>query len=500
MKNKIIYLIHVLTILSTIWSGNLFAQIPVRKGPVSAIEIEKALSVVNQNMDSINAHQDYIYKMGLNNPLLLSQYRGWISKYPQKLSIPLSLGTAYYKAEMSQAKEFLLRAAKLAPNNAQIWYMLSADAFNRGESTLQSKYLLKATSVEPSNAAYAYYYLTTFKDVDQDVYRKKAIEFINRFPTDSQGAQVLYWLGEDATDLNEKIDYFEKLRKSYPPKEYKWTTYGMTSLADAYLQTDPEKALILINTMGDNKDWQLRKQAALQLIKIKELEKQKNYKAAVIEFDELILPRFNYIDEFITLKKASLQEKAGDVKTAYDSLIEKAAKLPTDSMNNAIENFGKKLGKSDRQVNDDIKTAIAKTASLASPFKLGLYTGRDSLDLNSLKGKVVLITFWFPACGPCRAEFPYFQSVINKLNNTDIAYLGINVYPDQDPYVLPFLKNSKFSFIPLRGSADFALKNFGVKSEPTNFLIDKQGKIAFKNFTIDQKNQRSLELMIRSLL
>ncbi|MGZ3822711.1 MAG: hypothetical protein ACXVB6_19105 [Mucilaginibacter sp.] len=70
----------------------------------------------------------------------------------------------------------------------------------------------------------------------------------------------------------------------------------------------------------------------------------------------------------------------------------------------------------------------------------------------------------------------------------------------QDPYVVPFLQNTKYSFIPLRGTAEFARNNYGVEGEPENFLIDKDGKIIFKNFRIDNNNHRTLELMISSLL
>ncbi|MGZ3929511.1 MAG: TlpA disulfide reductase family protein, partial [Mucilaginibacter sp.] len=122
------------------------------------------------------------------------------------------------------------------------------------------------------------------------------------------------------------------------------------------------------------------------------------------------------------------------------------------------------------------------------------------LNLKDLKGKVVLLTFWFPGCGPCRAEFPHFQAVINKFIGKDLVYIGINVSPLQDPYVVPFLQNTKYSFIPLRGTAEFARNNYGVEGEPENFLIDKDGKIIFKNFRIDNNNHRTLELMISSLL
>jgi thiol-disulfide isomerase/thioredoxin len=500
MTKLLRFTIPIILLAAICYCGQVSAQIPTRKGPAPAQEIEKALAVVTQHMDSIRAHKAYIYKMGLNNPLLIPQYKAWMKKYPQNITIPLSIGTVYYNAEMSQAREFLLQAAEIEPQNAKIWYMLSADAFNRGETALQTGYIEKATLYDPSDARYAFGYLASFKDGNPEIYKQKAIEFVTRFPKNERGAQVLYWLGEGAVNVDEKIQYLEQLRKTYPPKQFTWSSAGMTGLADAYLQTDPKKALVLIDEMGGEKDWQMRKGLANLLIQVSELEQKKNYNEAAIELNKVKLPHLNYIDEFITLKKASLQAKTGDIKLAYDSLANKFAKLPTERLDSALKLYGKEIGKDATQIKDDINAIRASNAPAAYPFNLGLYGSKDSLSLNNLKGKVVLLTFWFPGCVPCRDEFPHFESVINKFKGKDIVYIGINVSPEQDPYVAPFMKNTGYSFIPLRGNQEFADKRFGVQGEPENFLIDKGGKILFKGFRIDQKNQRTLEMMIASLL
>jgi len=165
----------------------------------------------------------------------------------------------------------------------------------------------------------------------------------------------------------------------------------MIDLADIYLQTDPEKALVLINEMGDDKDWQLRKQVAGWLLQINKLEREQNYTAAIIILNQVKLPAYNQVKDFIALKKAALLEKAGDVKAAYDSLLVKFAKLPTDQLDTALELYGKKIGKDKVQVAKDIETMRNSTAVAAYPFELGLYTGNGKLNLKDLKGKVVFI-------------------------------------------------------------------------------------------------------------
>jgi len=339
----------------------------------------------------------------------------------------------------------------------------------------------------------------SFEDSDPN-YKQKVFDFIKHFPANEKGAQLLYMLAENTINTSNRINYFEQLRKLYPPQKFRWSASGMPHLADDYLQTDLNKARELIDEMGDEKDWKLRKQVVESLIQVNKLEESQNYKDAATELTKLLLPEYNYISDFIALKQSYLLDKAGNTKAAYDSLAVKFAPAPTDQFNDALELYGKKLGMDKEHVARNIETLRYSVAAPAYPFELERYNNNEKLSLESLKGKVVLVTFWFPACTPCRAEFPHFQAVIDKFKGEDVAYLGINVFPHQDPYVLPFLQNTKFSFIPLRGSAAFAAKNFGVDGEPENFLIDKDGKIIFKHFRIDNTNHRTLELMISSLL
>lgn len=500
MKNNLKYAVFTLILLIVCSAGQVLGQMPVRTGPASPDEIKKAQAAVEANPDSLKPYKAYIYAMGISNPLLVAQYKVWREKYPKNVNIPLAFGTVYYNAEMPQAKEYLLKVVAMEPKNAEVWSMLSIDAIRWGQNDLSIECMRKATLADPSNADYACNYLMFFEDGDQNDYKRKVFNFVKRFPTSERGAQTLCWLGIRAPSLNEKINYLEQLRQLYPPQKFSWSASGMTFLADAYLQTDPEKALALINGMGEEKDWVLRKQVAESLIQINKLEQNQNYKDAVIKLDQVKLPHYNQIDDFIALKKAALREKAGDVKAAYDSLSVKFAMVPTDQLYTALELYGNKTGKDKEQVAKDILTIRNSTAVPAYPFELGLYTHNGKLNLKDLKGKVVMLTFWFPACVPCREEFPHFQAVINEFKGENVVYVGINVYPQQDPYVIPFMENTRYSFIPLRGSSEFAAKNYGVQGEPENFLIDKDGNIIFRNFRIDNTNHRTLELMLSSLL
>ena len=114
---------------------------------------------------------------------------------------------------------------------------------------------------------------------------------------------------------------------------------------------------------------------------------------------------------------------------------------------------------------------------------------------------MVLLTYWFPGCGPCRGEFPHFQNVVNKFKGQDLVYVGINISPEQNDYVVPFMKSSGYTFIPIE---DVEGRNKGNldnrNAAPVNFLIDKTGKIVYSDIRTDESNEDLLATMITSLL
>ena len=73
--------------------------------------------------------------------------------------------------------------------------------------------------------------------------------------------------------------------------------------------------------------------------------------------------------------------------------------------------------------------------------------------------------------------------------------------PEQDAFVSSTMATAKPGFIPLRGETEWVRDKYGVRSAPTNFLIDQNGRILFTDFIIrDDSGRRMVELMIEALL
>ncbi len=478
------------------------AQLSGKSEPtLSKAELEELQKKVEASPDSLNYHKEYIKAMGIKNPDLVAQYEQWMKKFPRNGNIPFALGSNLADHESPEAKPWLLKAVERNPRLAEAYMDLSIDAERWGDQAASREYMGKANAAEPSNPSYAFYYAMDFEHVDPAKWRTMLYDLAKRFPDHERGAQGLYWLAARSTDPKEKVTVYEKLRQLYPPQKFNWSNSGMSGLFDIYLESDPQKARALAQSMGNSSGWPSKDTLALNIQNVRKLMAEQKFAEASVLLNTVRLPRYSGSIELVALLKAEAAAGLGNPAMAYDSLVALHAKKPSDALYTALKKYGGKIGKGNPQIDNDTWSLREKASAPAPAFNLGLYTSDGTASLEDYKGKVVLLTFWFPGCGPCRGEFPHFENVLKKFKGQDVVYLAVNGVPEQDDYVLPFLKGTKYTFTPLRATGEWAEKTYKVRGFPTNFIIDKQGRIIFSNFMIHSTElERMLELMLGSVL
>ena len=105
----------------------------------------------------------------------------------------------------------------------------------------------------------------------------------------------------------------------------------------------------------------------------------------------------------------------------------------------------------------------------------------EKLQLSSLKGKPVLITFWATSCPGCIKEMPHLIELYQELHSEGLEIIGIAMPYDRPDYVMEMIKRQKVPYLiafDLKGEAVQAFGN--VSLTPTTFLIDDQGQIVKK--------------------
>lgn len=110
----------------------------------------------------------------------------------------------------------------------------------------------------------------------------------------------------------------------------------------------------------------------------------------------------------------------------------------------------------------------------APNFKQVTIEGK-TIELEKLKGKVVVLNFWFKECAPCIAEMPGLNRLVEDYNNKDIAFISLS-RDDTTEINDDFFSQHplKFEIIPncVKIAADYIILGW-----PATYIIDKKGKV-----------------------
>lgn len=454
--------------------------------------------------DSLDLHNQYIKTVGLDNPALELQYRQWSEQFPSIATVPYAIGGAMASAYDYRAKDWLLRAVEIDPKLADAWLKLSFDAERWGDEAQGSYFMGKAAEAEPDNPDYAFYFASSFKTVKPDEYVPRMLQVVARFPETERAPQALYWLANRAQDVEEKEAFYIRSKNEFPPSKFRWSASSMGDYFGLLLKHDPARAVQLaeemIQQLERTDSWETNLDIARQ---VTEARRQLASGNGAVARDVMMQPkkgRLYGIEETLALLTTESLWAAGDTRRAFDSLLNYNAKSPSRVVQSRLAEYGSALGMSAQDVRQEINRKMEAIAEPATRFDLERYDGpEERLRLVDLRGKVVLVTYWFPGCGPCRGEFPHFENVLAKFDRDDVSYVGINISPKEDPYVLPFMEASGHSFIPVKDDPENR-GNLPARGAPTNYLIDRNGNILYKNFMIGANNEEMLELMIEQAL
>lgn len=108
----------------------------------------------------------------------------------------------------------------------------------------------------------------------------------------------------------------------------------------------------------------------------------------------------------------------------------------------------------------------------------------NNISLALLKGKYVLVDFWASWCGPCRAENPNVVAAYNNYKDKGFTVYSISLDDDKDKWKQAIAKDKlawQYHVSELKGWESNIVHEFGINAIPTNYLIDKDGKIIASN-------------------
>lgn len=115
-----------------------------------------------------------------------------------------------------------------------------------------------------------------------------------------------------------------------------------------------------------------------------------------------------------------------------------------------------------------------------APNISGVDQNGNSVSLDDLKGKVVIVDFWATWCPPCRQIIPHLVELQKKYGEDDFTFLGVSLDQGGMRDVKPFIQKYEINYPVIIGNKKMTDQFGGVQGIPTTFLIDKTGKIVLK--------------------
>lgn len=116
----------------------------------------------------------------------------------------------------------------------------------------------------------------------------------------------------------------------------------------------------------------------------------------------------------------------------------------------------------------------------ARVFSAPVLGSNETLSLDQLKGKVVLLNFWASWCQECRLEHNNLLALNDQFSrDPGFVMLGVN-YQDKEDDALDYIKTFGTNFAHVRDVKSAIAFDYGVYGVPETFVIDQQGVIRCK--------------------
>jgi thiol-disulfide isomerase/thioredoxin len=215
-------------------------------------------------------------------------------------------------------------------------------------------------------------------------------------------------------------------------------------------------------------------------------------------------------DAIVLLSEIDLKlKKKDEAVAAVQELRSLALTLPSGNLHKLAL---RRLIQVDPKI-DPFKTFEGAHGNVVTPPEITAdeWIDQQPTKLSQLRGRVVLLDFWAPWCGPCRVTFPRLQKLYENYKDKGLVILGVTnffghaegkelTHPQELDYLRDFKKKFRLPYGFAIADSEENDRNYGVSSIPTTFLIDRRGVVRFISIGSSDEENSALTKMIKKLI
>lgn len=142
--------------------------------------------------------------------------------------------------------------------------------------------------------------------------------------------------------------------------------------------------------------------------------------------------------------------------------------------------------------------AILQKGEKAPAIKLVTTSGQP-VTLDNYKGYVLVMDFFATWCVPCKHSIPHLNSLSQKYGKQGLQILGVSVDEGNEREVKNFVAERKIVY-PVAVSGEEMQTDYGLRSIPTVYVINKKGIVAEKFQGYSDQTAKAMEDSIKRLL
>ena len=132
------------------------------------------------------------------------------------------------------------------------------------------------------------------------------------------------------------------------------------------------------------------------------------------------------------------------------------------------------------QGESQVTSSLADGGTPQAPgFALERLDGKGTLELESLRGKTVVLNFWASWCGPCKDEAPLLQEAFERWEGKDVVFIGVDVQ-DFRGDARAFIERFGTTYPNVYDGKGSTVGRYGVTGYPETFFVDPDGKVRWR--------------------